>query len=398
MKTGERLRVALLTTAFPRWATDGRAPWILHTARALRELGTDVRVITLHGPNTLPYEVIDGIPVHRIRYLWPDQLESLQDFGGGLPLAWRAGWLHRLGFLPLFLSLWMAAIRHGRSVDLIHAHWTLAGIAAWMAGWFTRTPFVLTVHGSDIYVAPKIAGIAEVTRRVLRRARHVLAASSDMAIATSRLGLARDCVEVLPYGVELERFSMGSAQREPLVLFVGSLIKRKGVHHLLAAMPEILKKCSHAHLVIVGEGDERHALEEQALSLGIGESVFFAGQQTRDEVATWMCRARVFVLPSLEEAFGVVLLEALASGTPCVASQIGGIVDVVSPDTGTLVEVGDTPGLAQAIAMLLTDDQLWLAKSVRARQSIEENGRTWIQVARRLVDIYATVSETRLPG
>lgn len=386
------LRVALLTTAFPRWENDSRGPWVLETARALRDLGVQVRVLTVHGPGSRGHEVLDEIHVHRVRYLWPDRLEALQDVGGGLPAAWKAGWPYRLAFIPFFMGLVRAAVQYGRDADVVHAHWTLAGLAAWLASWVTGTPFVLTVHGSDIYIAPGIPGVAALTRGMLRGCAHVVAVSRDLAEATRSLGCPPERLEVLGNGVELERFTLGAAEREPLLVFVGALIRRKAVDVLLDALPAVLSACPGARLVVVGEGPEREALERQALQLGLTGSVTFVGAQSRAETAAWMRRARIFVLPSREEAFGVVLLEALASGTPCVASRVGGVVDIVAPDVGVLVPPGDAAALAGAVSGLLQDSSRWVAMSARAREHVVEQGRTWPRVAHRLAEIYRSVA------
>lgn len=391
MSEARALRVAQLTTAFPRWEGDGRAPWIMHSARELQRLGLDVRVVTMHGPGTKLHQRMDGADVYRVRYLWPERLETLQDVGGGLPLAWRQGWLSRLKFIPLFVALVWAAIAHGRKVDLIHAHWTLSGLAAWFASFVTRTPFVLTVHGSDIYLATKIPGISRLTGAMLRRCAHVWAASQDMALATAALGLPQNAVDVLPYGVEIDRFFPGEQKEKQLVLFVGALIERKGVHFLLEAFARVAAVHPNAKLAIVGEGPLRPSLEARSRELGLQEAIDFIGPQSRDETAFWMRRASLLVLPSLEEAFGVVLLEALASGTPCVASRTGGIVDVVSSDVGVLVPVADPEAMALAINGLLGDPERLLSMSRSALDHVRMKGHTWPQVALRVESVYRSV-------
>jgi len=385
------LRVALLTTAFPRWPNDSRGPSMLETARALRDQGVQIRVVTLHGPGARAQEVLENIPVHRVRYLWPTRLETVQDVGGGLPAAWRQGWASRLRFLPLFAALTWAALWHGRAVDVVHAHWTLAGLAAWLASFVTGTPFVLTVHGSDIYIAPGIAGVTAITRRMLRRCAHVIAVSRNLAGVTESLGIQEGSVEVIPDGIDLDRFTPGASEREPLLLFVGSLIQRKGAHDLLSALPAIVERHPGTRLAIVGGGPERAALEEQARALQLEAVVDFVGTQSQAQIAQWMQRARLFVLPSLEEALGIVLLEALASGTPCVASRVGGIPDIVAPDVGVLVPAQDPPALAAAIGDLLSDQERWQRLQRRARPHVEQKCWTWRKVATRLIEVYRAV-------
>ncbi len=393
----QKLRVAILTTAFPRWPNDSRGPSMLETARALRDRDIAVRVVTLHGPGTRAHEDVEAIPVHRVRYFWPERFEQLQDMGGGLPAAWRSGLWARFRFLPLLAALFLAAVIHGREVDVIHAHWTLAGLAAWLASFITGTPFVLTLHGSDVYIAPGIPGVRSLTNAVLRGSAHVIAVSRDLAEAASGLGVRSGSIEVIPDGIDLDRFTPGTPQREPLLLFVGSLIERKGAHHLLRAMPAILGRHPNTRLAVVGEGPERSRLEALANELGLGDRVDFIGPQSQAQIALWMKRARLFVLPSQEEALGIVLLEALASGTPCVASRVGGIPDIVSPNVGVLVNPRDPIDLARGINSLLDDSDTWAELQSQARQHVERNCWTWKKVAVRLQEVFED-ARARRPG
>ncbi len=391
MTTERPLRMALVTTAFPRWPNDSRGPSMWETARALRDLGVGVRVITLHSPGARARETWEGVDVVRARYLWPERLETLQSAGGGLPAVWRQGGAARLAFGPFFGALTAAVARYSAGCDVIHAHWTLAGIAAWWTQPLHRLPFVLTVHGSDVFQAPRLPVVGGQTRAMLRRCSHVVAVSRALADATSALGLPAAKVEVIPDGIDVERFQAGPAEREPLVLFVGSLIERKGVHHLLGAWPAVLARCPEARLVVAGDGPERAGLEALARTLQIAERVEFVGSQSQAQVAAWMQRARLFVLPSLEEALGIVLLEALVSGTPCVATRVGGIPEVVTSEVGRVVPPSNPEALAAALGELLTDAELWRTMSARARPYVLQNLWTWKKVAARLVTIYQAV-------
>lgn len=384
----------MVTTAFPRWPNDSRGPSMLETARALRDLGVRVRVIAVHAPGARARETMDGIEVIRARYLWPERLEVLQAEGGGLPAIWKRQPLARLAFPPFFAAFTAATARYARGFDVIHAHWTLSGAAAWLSRPYHHLPFVLTVHGSDVFQAPRLPLVGWLTRQTLQHSRHVIAVSRSLAEATAALGLPRERVEVIPDGIDLERFQPGPPEREPVILFVGSLIERKGVHHLLRALPSVFERFPESRAVIAGDGPQRAALEAAARALGIADRVAFVGAQSQAQIGAWMRRARLFVLPSLEEALGIVLLEALASGTPCVGSNVGGIPEIVAPDVGRVVPPEDPAALAGAINDLLGDADTWQAMSQRARTHIVENCYTWKKVAMRLVAIYQAIRET----
>jgi glycosyltransferase involved in cell wall biosynthesis len=390
-RPGETLRalsVCIVTTSFPRWPDDSRGNFVLHAARALTAQGVNVRVIALHGPGSKPHELIEGVEVMRVRYLWPTRLEVLQNEGGGLPAAWHRGLLWRLAFAPMFVALALAVLRNSRKCDIFHAHWTLSGIAVWCSQFVHQRPFVLTVHGSDIFVASQLPLMRAITRRMLLQSQRVIAVSQALADATLALVGAGRNLEVIHNGVDVERFAPGPDQRQPMILFVGSLIERKGLSYLLRALPAIIEKLPRSCLVVVGEGPLRSMLENLAVSLGVSEHVSFKGAQSQQQVSAWMQQARVFVLPSLEEAFGVVLLEAMASGTPVVASRVNGIPEVVPADAGQLVSAGDVEALAAAITAILTDSGLWRSMSQRARAFVLEECMSWHEVAACLARVY----------
>lgn len=384
------MKVSIVTTSFPRWQGDHMAPFIFEGARALHDRGLKVQVIASHCPGARTKEDWDGLEVLRPRYMWPESLEVLQSEPGGLPLAWKRRPYARIEFLPLVLSQALATIRHSRRCDLIHANWTLSAVATWLGRPMHRRRYVVTVHGSDIYQAARLPLARSLTFTALRGARRIFAPSKSLRDATVKLGIPPEQLEVVPDGVDVTRFRPSSGDRWPVILFVGWLIARKGVRYLIESMAELARRDADHRLVIIGEGPLREELSNLAADLGIEARVDFAGPRTPEEVAHWMSRAKLLVLPSLEEGLGVVLLEALASGTPCVASRVGGIQDVISDEVGILAEPGDSASLTQSIDLLLGDRARWNRLSRSARRVAEER-YSWEVVATRLRDAYECV-------
>lgn len=388
------MKVCIATTSLPRWSGDTRSPFILEAARAIRAQGVDVRVVTVHSPGAKTREVLESIEVVRSRYLWPERLEVLQKEGGGLPVMWRKNRLARLTLIPFFIAHCLAVTRFARDCDLIHANWTLSGIAAWSGQMFHKKPYIVTVQGSDVYQAARIPFAGILTEMALNEAGRVLTLSHSLAQATRSLGVDSQRIEILPNGVDIERFHPSTAERQPYILFVGSLIERKGVKYLIQAMPQILRSFPDYRLVIVGEGPQLGQLCRLVSSLSIDKGVDFVGPKSPCEIHEWMQHATLFVLPSVEEGLGVVLLEALASGTPCVATLVGGIPDVVSSDVGILVPPADSDALAGAVLRLLEDRHLWdtMSESARARAVTQFS---WEMIGSRLVQIYRNVLDSK---
>jgi glycosyltransferase involved in cell wall biosynthesis len=381
------VKVCIVTTAFPRWPGDDRGVFVFEAARAVQALGAQVRVIAMHSPGAKTRETIEGLDIIRPRYLWPEKWELLQREGGGLPIMWRTNKWSRLAVLPFGAVHTMTITRYARGCDIVHANWTLSAAAAVLAKFVHRRPVVVTVQGSDVFQAARLPVANRVTTLALRRCAKVLALSQSLADAVKDLGVSAAQVEVVPNGVDLERFQPPAGEREPLILFVGALIERKGVRHLIAALPPVLCALPGYRVVVVGEGGQRTALEEQAATLGISDRTDFVGPQTPQQVSSWMRRAKLFVLPSLEEGLGVVLLEALGSGTPCVGSAVGGIPDVVTPEVGRLVPPADPQALSAALLDILTSPETWCAMSQQARQRAETYF-SWRVIGARLMKIY----------
>jgi len=390
------MRVCIVTTAFPRWPDDGRGTFILDAARALQAQGAQVRVIAMHSPGAKTREMMGAIEVIRPRYLWPERLEVLQKEGGGLPIMWRKSRLARLALLPFSVAHTMAIMRYAQDCDIIHANWTLSAAAAWAGKFFHRRPIVVTVHGSDIFQAVRLRFVNRLTRMVLGRCDRILAVSRALVEAVVALGLPSSQIEIVSDGVDTDRFHPPSADRDPLIVFVGSLIARKGLKYLIQAMLQLLQRFPDHHLAIIGEGPQQAELISLADTLRVIDNISFVGSQTPAQVSHWMQRAKLFVLPSVEEGLGVVLLEALACGTPCVATRVGGIPDVISSDVGILVPPADPSALSNAILAVLGEETVWKTMSQNARAGALER-YSWRIIASHLIEIYhATINSRRL--
>lgn len=385
------MKVCFVTTNFPRYPDDSEGTFIWQAVQAVARRGHQVRVIAQHWPGWPARERWDGVEIIRPRYWWPESGEMLRQEGGGLPIVWRKSRLARLQIIPFSLAHTLAVARYARDCDAIHAQWTLSAGAAWLSRAAHRRPILATLQGSDIFRVTSHPLGAWLTRLVLRHCQHISALSQALATAAAAAGVPDSLITVIPNGVDTTLFKPPSQPREQLILYVGTLIQRKGVNYLLEAMAQVTRRFPSFRLAIVGEGPEESALKQSANQLGIAGQVTFVGPQSPEQVRQWMQRAMLFVLPSLEEGLGVVLLEALACGTPIVASQVGGIPDVVTPDVGRLVPAARPEALAEAINQLLADQSLWASMSHKARERAT-GCYDWQQIARRFEVIYKEIA------
>ena len=277
--------------------------------------------------------------------------------------------------------------------DLVHAHLIYPeGVVAERIARRYGVPFVVTEHAPWTGWLDRVG----VARQAVPAAR---SAAAIMPVSTSVLGTIRayagDRVHgtVVPVGVDAELFVPGDERerRGDQILFVGWINFNKGIDVLLAAMTELAGRDIPARLLLVGGSFYRNTrLQEERLrayaaTLGLGDRVRFLGRQPPHEVARLMAESTVVVLPSRAESFGAVLVEALACGTPVVATRCGGPEDIVVDGVGELVAVEDAAGLADALARVLGEPGRYDREHLR-RYALERFG--WDTIVDRIHDVY----------
>ncbi len=293
-------------------------------------------------------------------------------------------------------------LRRSFSFDLIHAHFTYAdGVAACLLGRRYGVPVVITEHASWL---PWMERYPLVRRQATWAAR---ACDAHIAVSESvRQGIGEitgdsEKIRVIPNVVDGRIFRPRPAeQRKPgQMLFVGAVRYSKGVDLLLEALREVRGQYRAARLILAGEPlflsyqREAERLRQLAHELGVADSVAIVGGKTPAEVATLMAESSVVVLPSRNETFGTVLIEAMACGTPVVATRCGGPEEIVAPDVGMLVPPEDPPALAAALVEVLKHPSRFASAPLRD-YALSRYGMP--RVARQLADTYAAVLRQEL--
>jgi glycosyltransferase involved in cell wall biosynthesis len=252
--------------------------------------------------------------------------------------------------------------------------WAAAAAARLAERW--DVPFLATEHFSGFQRGAAFAWEVRLARRSLHQARQVLTVSQPLKSHLVSKGLApAGRTSVLPNMVDTrffrppERTEGGPSARSGSSPFrfmtLGKLVKLKGHHVLLEAFAQFVERIPTARLEIGGSGPERAALERQAAQLGIGQQVLFIGQLSRHRVRQALWRADAFVQPSLQETFGVVLIEAMATGLPVVATRCGGPEDFVRPHTGLLTPRDDPTALAHAMREVIRRRSFFQTSTIR---------------------------------
>ncbi|HEY7678766.1 MAG TPA: glycosyltransferase [Candidatus Methylomirabilis sp.] len=280
-------------------------------------------------------------------------------------------------------------LRRGR-FDIVHTHTSKAGFLGRLAARLAGVPRILhTPHGHVFngYFGPAATWAfivlerwaARFTERIIT----LTEAEAEQHLAL-RVGRPGQFVTI-PSGVDLDRVraaahrapqvrrALGIPADAPLAGAASRLAPVKGIAHLVAAMPEVLVQCPGAHLVLAGDGEERAALEARAAALGMASRVHFLG--FREDVDAVIAALDVFVLPSLNEGMGRVLVAAMALGVPVVATRVGGVADVVEDGRqGLLVPPADPAALAKSIAAILGDGMRAASMGALGRPRAERFG------------------------
>ncbi len=201
-------------------------------------------------------------------------------------------------------------------------------------------------------------------------------------------------IRVIPNGVDVNRFSPENknenVEKRPTILYMGRLVPKKGVHILIRAMSHVVKKYPDALLLIGGKGKMKTFLSSYASTLGLKENVRFLGYVPDSLLPNLYLSSNVFVLPSTtSESFGITLLEAMASGTPVIGSNVGGIPDVIH-DCGLIVEPGNPKKLSDAIITLLDDENLRKKLGKKGRKRVEEK-YSWDIVGKNIINVYKEI-------
>jgi glycosyltransferase involved in cell wall biosynthesis len=298
------------------------------------------------------------------------------------------------------LAGWFKALRvaQKKRATIMHAHWVIPGgvIGAAAAG---SIPLVISLHGSDVFVAERhrIAGLA--ARAAFRRACWVTACSEDLRSRAGALGADAGRSNVIPYGVDSERFRpdaglracgralLGIADNVPLVFAIGRLVKKKGFEYLIDAAAMLKTQHAQLRVAIAGDGDLDTSLRARAEAAGVGDRVQFLGVVSHNDVPALLAAADVAAVPSVHDDAGNVdglpntVMEMMASAAPLLATRAGGIGAIATDRvTARLVAERDGAALASAIDELLRDRAAATVMGRRARDFVRRH-HSWDRVA-----------------
>lgn len=394
--TPDKFKILVLTTSYPSDEQDPSGIFIAKLLKAIKERGHLVKVVAPSNGRSYGRGMLEGVETVRFGYFIPRSMEKLTTGMGGIPESMANSRLARFQLAPMMARFFGSALSESKSADLIYANWLGAGIVGAALKAITGKPLVVSFRGDDGYLARDRSLWRVLTSWVIRQSDQVAPVSRELRDILVSLGAPEDRCQVPRFGVDVETFRPESRELTEGVeiIYVGALIRKKGVHDLLAA----LAGAGHANtrLVLVGDGADAADLMSLSERLGLKDRVEWKGVQPPDEVARLMRRADFLCLPSYTEGRPNVIIEAMASGLPVVATRIGGIPDMVKePEMALLHAPGDVAGLRECIDRLVEKPALRAEMGRKARESVMQSGLNWDTTALDFENIFAQAVGSR---
>ena len=396
--------IVMVTSSYPRFPGDSVGTFMEPIAHEVAARGHEVHVVAPWHPLVRRGAQEGDVRFHFYKYA-PVRALNVFGYAGAMraDVSLRAA---AFAAAPLALARgWLAARRVAARyhASIMHGHWVVpGGVTAALAA--PRLPLVVSLHGSDVFVAETLPPARRAARLAFARAGAITACSEDLARRAVALGADASRTVVVPYGVDGARFkpdsegrqgvrtALGVTEREFLVFAAGRLVRKKGFEYLIDSLSPRYAPFP-CLLAIAGAGDLEEELRTRASA--VGTKVRFLGNLPQDQVARHMAAADVVVVPSVRDDSGNVdglpnvVLEGLASGTAVVTTAAGGIGAVVTHGkTALVVPERDPTAIREAVAALVADPAARCRLGREARALVESRFG-WRETAGRFEEAYA---------
>lgn len=361
--------VLVLTSTFPRWKNDTTPSFVYELEKRLTD-DFNIYILAPHYNRAKKNEEYDNLIITRFQYYWPAENQKLCYEGGILPNLKKNKLLSIQAFTLILIELITAInIVIRKKIDIIHAHWIIPqGIIAVIINKIFGTPYIITVHGADIFGFQNVI-ILRLKKYILGNAQKITVVSHAIKNEIIQKINPKLCVEVLPMGVDPKKFNPSHFDKSikdefqisgPLLLFVGRLVEKKGVSYLIQALSQIVKSFPGVKLLIIGNGPLESELKQLVINLNLQKFIFFLGPIQNKDLPKYYATSDIFIGPSIKtsegdtEGLGLTFVEASFSGCIPIGSNIGGIPDVIiNNESGLLINEKDSEKIADSVISLL---------------------------------------------
>jgi glycosyltransferase involved in cell wall biosynthesis len=352
----------MLSWEYPPFKVGGLASHVYDLSKMLVKKGYNIHIVTCSFPGAPDYEVVDGVHVHRFDAYEIPAPEFLQ---------WDLN-------MNILMERKAIEIIKKHDIDIIHAHdWLVASAAIGLKHLF-RKPLIATIHSLERGRRNGLFNdgqqmIDQIENLLIQEAWHNVVCSQYMqSLCHFSFRFPNDKMTIIPNGVRYNDFSVKLSKgdavkhhkkyaqiKEQIVSYIGRLVPEKGVNVLLGAVKPVLEKIPNIKFVIAGEGWHRNELQRIAKELKIEDKVLFTGYLPEEDFLAYFNVSDILVVPSTYEPFGIVALEGMATKTPIIVSDVGGLSEIVDHQwTGMKVPADNSQALADSIIELLTNEIL----------------------------------------
>lgn len=329
--------ILVFSTTFPRWKSDTIPPFVFQLSERLSKNYT-ITVLAPHTNGVKKYEKWGKLKIYRYQYFWPAKYQSLC-YGAGI-LSNIKKKLFIIFQIPFLIFYGIYAIRdivHKEKIDAIHAHWIIPGgliVTLYNIVFREKMPLLITAHSSYYKKFVALFPIDCLYKWIVKRSTLTTVVSHDMEKKLSNITHQQH--KVIPMGVDVQEFSKAKRSKKiidtygkDIFLFVGRLIKEKGVCVLIHTMREIIKKHPSVVLLMIGQGPEELALQHIIQSFNLSKNIYLLGSIPHKKIFPYYKSAKIFIAPSQLESFGLVFAEAMTGGCLVISSDLKSISDIV---------------------------------------------------------------------
>ena len=392
------MEVTLLTTSFPAHAGDIKAPFILELAKAIHKSGVNVNVVAPKFSSGLGYEEMNGVKVYRFGYFrlpfFPNLLKatsfakSFSSFAGIIQM-------------PLFLFSFILRAREPimRS-DLVHCQWIFPSIVAYFYSFFK--PFMITSRGEELGIIQRSKFKTFIIKLILKRCSYMTANNQHQSTELKSFFHDSNKVSFTPNGIDIIKFKKNDSKKSKsltklpdnkfVVLFIGWLIKRKGIDYLMPAINKIVKKNKKFFFVIIGDGEMKDFVTKYLERNNLLNNVKLLDKVEPNKMPYFINSSEVFILPSLAEGRPSVILEAMACGVPVIATNIGGNNELIKDgENGILISPKSVKSISNGLMSLYNNKTLYNKIKRNSRKAIIDAKVSWESCAINFIRIYKEV-------
>jgi glycosyltransferase involved in cell wall biosynthesis len=391
------MKIGVITSVYPEFKGDPHGIFVHRLMREICRQGHEVQVIAPFSGNKTDY-ILEGVNVKKFNYFYPKRFQRLCGRSGMIDNI-KEGFFVKIQFLS-FILFNVLNSRKLRDMDVIHVQWPIPnGLGALVLKISYKIPYLNTIHGEEVYLSKRYHTVP-ILKLLVRYSSKTLTNSSATLKVSLDSGLKKEKFEIIPFGVDTKFFKPIKVEKNKSlfhILTIGYLIERKGFEYLIEAINEILKEYNNIKLTIVGSGPLEKQLKTIIKDFKLENQIQLISNISDEELLKIYNSSDIFVLPSIvdsqgnTEGLGVVLLEAMACKLPVIASNIGGITDIVHDRiNGLLVPQKDVSGLSRAIIELIENKDLQKKLAFNGYEMVKGHFN-WQEIGKEHIELYKEI-------